>query len=140
MLLREPSLNVLETTKALRLGKTVFQGLHHIRRNRLLAGVGAGLSNFLKPLKASLFVEFKPVGNGVAMDTQMAGRSALAFGLSSLHKKQHVIAALNLGVSLLANQTFELFDRLRDLREIVHGRRRCEEESYGPFQPDKTAQ
>jgi hypothetical protein len=90
-------------------------------------------------VEASLFVELKPVGNGVTMDPQMPTRSGPAFGLSSLHKKQHVVAALDLGIFLLANQAFELFDGLGNLGEVVHGRRRFWEKAYQFFQTGNTA-
>jgi hypothetical protein len=139
VLIGKPLLNFNVATESLRLGEAFFQGLHYVGGDRLLAGIRPRLSDFSKPVETALFIELKPVGNGVAMYSQVAACSGPAFDLSSLHEKQHMVAALDLGISLLANQTFELLGRLRDLREVVHGRRRCWEEAYRPSQIDNTA-
>ena len=123
LLFGKPLLDLFVAAEPLRLGEAFFEPLHHIRWNRLLTGIGTGLTDFLELLNASLFVELKPIGNRVAMNAQVAGRSASALGLSSLHEKQHVIAALDLSVSFLANKAFELLGRLGNLREIIHGRK-----------------
>ena len=93
MLLSEPSLDFLVAAKALRLGETVFQDLHYLRRNRLLAGLRSRIFDLLDLLDPSLFIEPDPIGNGMAMDAQLAGRTASAFGLSGFQKQQHVEAA-----------------------------------------------
>jgi hypothetical protein len=139
VLLGKPLLNFGVAAEPLRLGEALFELLHYAGGNRLLAGIRPWLSDFSKPIETALFVELKPVGNGVAMYSQVATCSGPAFDLSSLHEKQHVVAALDLGVFLLANQTFELLGRLGDLGKVVHGRRRYWEETCGPSQIDNTA-
>lgn len=67
MLLGKPLLDFFVAAEALRLGEPVFQCLHHIRWNRLLTRLWSRLPNFLELLKASFFVELKPVGHGIAM-------------------------------------------------------------------------
>ena len=110
VLLGQPLLNVLVAAKALRLGKTVFQRLHHPRRNRRLAGLRSRIFDFLNFLDASFLVERKPIGNRMAMDIQLASGSASAFGLSSLQQKEHPEAALYLSIFLFANKPLKLID------------------------------
>ncbi len=74
VLLGEPLLNLGVTAKALRLGEPIFQGLDHLRWNRLLAGLRPWVSHLLDLLNTPFFVKFEPVGNSVAMDIQLAGR------------------------------------------------------------------
>jgi hypothetical protein len=59
----------------------------------------------------------------MAMDIQLASGSASAFGLSALQQKEHLEAALNLSVFLLADKLFKLFDGLGDFGDVVHSRR-----------------
>ena len=68
VLLGEPLLNLGVTAKALRLGEPIFQGLDHLRRNRLLAGLWSWVSHLLDLFDPSFFVELKPAGNSVAMN------------------------------------------------------------------------
>jgi hypothetical protein len=88
------------------LGEALLEILHHLQWNGLLARIGTWLSNLLDSFETSVFVEFEPTGNCVAMDPEMAGRSASALCLPGLQKKQHVIAALDLSVLLCANKLF----------------------------------
>ena len=116
----EPLLDAGVASESFRLGESLFELLEDLVGNGLLAGLRAGLSDVLKPIETSFFVELKPIGDRIAMDAQMAGRSAPAFGLSGLQKKQHVETALNLGLSLPANEGFELVDWLGNLGKVVH--------------------
>lgn len=125
VLLSEPSLDLFIAGKSLRLGETFLELLHHVGWNRLLARIGAGLSDLLNLLETPFFVEIKPIGNGMAMDPQVASRRASAFRLPGLQQKQHVEAALDLGVPLFANEVFELLGRLGNLGKVVHDRRQC---------------
>lgn len=56
------------------------------------------------------------------MDAEVPRGGASAFGLSGFEQKQHVQAALDLGVAFLADESFERFDRFGDLGEVVHSR------------------
>ena len=122
MLFGKPLLDLLVAAEPLRLGEALFELFDHLRRNRLLTRVRTWFSDLAEPPKASFFVELKPAGNRVAMDAETASRRASAFDLSGLQKKEHVVAALDLGVLLLADKFLQLFGRFGDLGKVVHGR------------------
>ncbi len=106
MLFGQPPLDLFVAPKPFRLGETLFELVHHAGRNGLLAGIRTRLSNLLDSFETSVFVEFEPASNRVAMDAEMPSRRASAFCLSGLQKKQHVIAALDLSILLFANKLF----------------------------------
>jgi len=118
----KPLLDLFVAAKALWLREALLEALHHLRWDRLLSRIGAGIFDLLDLLDASFFVEGKPIGNGMAMDLQVASGSASAFGLSGLQKTEHLEAALDLSVFLLANEALKLFDRLGNIRKVVHVR------------------
>jgi len=122
VLLGEPLLNLGVAAKALRLGEPILQGIDHLGRNRLLAGLRPWVSRLLDLLNTPFFVKFELVGNSVAMDIQLAGRSASALGLARFQKKEHLEAALDLSVLFLANKPLKRLRRLGDVREVVHGK------------------
>ena len=104
VLLSKPLLNFSVAAEALRLSEPILQGIDHLGRNRLLAGFRTWVSHLLDLLDPPFFVEPEPVGNSVAMDAQLAGRSASALGLARFQKKKHLEAALDLGILFLANK------------------------------------
>jgi hypothetical protein len=105
------------------LGEPVFQRPHRAGGDRPLSRLWARIFDLLDLLDPSSFVELNPIGDRVAMDTQLASGSASAFGLSALQQKEHLEAALDLSVFLLADKLFELFDGLGNFGEVVHSRR-----------------
>jgi len=106
MLFGKPPLDLPVTAEPLGLREAIFELFHDLRWDGLLTGIRTRLSNLLDPFETSVFVEFEPTGNCVAMDPEMAGRSASALCLAGLQQKQHVIAALDLSVLLFANKLF----------------------------------
>ena len=93
MLFGKPPLDLFVAAEPLRLGETLFELFHHLRRNRLLTRIRTWFSDLTEPFEASFFAELKPIGNRVAMDLQIPGRPASALSLSSLHQQQHFISS-----------------------------------------------
>jgi hypothetical protein len=83
MLLGQPLLNGLVAGKAFRLIQTIFERLHGLGRDRLLAGLWPRLADVLDALQAAVLVERQPVGYGIAMHTEVARGGATAFGLAA---------------------------------------------------------
>jgi hypothetical protein len=93
MLLGKPPLGPFVAPKALRLGEPLFELFHHASGNGLLVRIGTWLSDLVGPFEASVFVEFEPAGNCVAMDPRDGG--PLRFG--SLPRRSSAEAACDSG-------------------------------------------
>ena len=89
----KPPLDLTVTAEPLGLREAIFELLHHLRWNGLLARTGIWLSNLVGPFEASVFVEFEPAGNCVAMDPRDGG--PLRFG--SLPRRSSAEAACDSG-------------------------------------------